>query len=397
MFVKTLSVTALNSYMKRVMDNDFILNNACVKGEISNFKHHSSGHLYFSLKDETSKINCIMFRSSAAGLQFQPENGMKVIVKGNVSVYLKDGAYQLYCNEMEQEGLGELYIKFEQLKKKLEAEGLFSPEHKKTIPPLARRIGVVTSPTGAAVRDIINVVKRRNKSVDVLICPALVQGKGASGDVARAIRELNNRGDVDVIILARGGGSIEELWCFNEEETAYAVYDSKIPVITGIGHETDFTMADFASDRRAPTPSAAAEIATFNLEDMNLKLINVKNYLSSQLKGNIEMKHARVDAMRKELELNSPKVKIANEFSNTDRLKEMMNHLMTAKATSEKERLARLNALLLAHNPLNVLNKGYAAITDCQGKVVSNVQVLQQLEEFDVTLKDGSTRVKQSL
>ncbi len=258
MYIKTLSVSSLNSYVKKMIDADFILNNLNIKGEISNFKMHSSGHLYFSLKDENSKINCIMFKTYANNLNFKPKDGESVIIKGKVSVYEKDGAYQLYCYEMKQEGIGELYLAFQDLKNKLEKQGLFELKHKRPIPRFPKRIGIITSPTGAAVRDIIHVSRRRNKSIELLLYPALVQGENASEDIIRGLDLLNKIENIDVIILARGGGSIEELWAFNNEKLANAIFNSKKPVITGVGHETDFTIADFVSDMRAPTPSAAA-------------------------------------------------------------------------------------------------------------------------------------------
>ncbi len=261
MHIKTLTVSQLNRYVKNTLDADFILNNASVKGEISNLKIHSSGHIYFSLKDGGSKINCVMFKSYAYKLKFVPENGMDIVVEGNVSVYEKEGSYQLYCKAMKREGIGDLYIAFEELKEKLKKEGLFDDAHKKEIPRFPKKVGVITSPTGAALRDIINVTKRRNKGIELLIYPALVQGIDASKTIIEGIKILNKVEDVDIIILARGGGSIEELWAFNNEELAYEIYSSKKPIITGVGHETDFTIVDFVSDRRAPTPSAAAEIA----------------------------------------------------------------------------------------------------------------------------------------
>lgn len=267
MHVKTLTVSQLNRYVKNTLDADFILNNASVKGEISNLKIHSSGHIYFSLKDEGSKINCVMFKSYAYKLNFNLENGMNIIAHGNVSVYGKEGSYQLYVKEMKREGIGDLYIAFEKLKEKLKNEGLFDESNKKEIPRFCKKIGgVITSPTGAALRDIINVTKRRNKGIELLIYPALVQGTDASKTLVDGIKTLNKVEDVDIIILARGGGSIEELWAFNNEDLAYTIYNSKKPIITGVGHETDFTIVDFVSDRRAPTPSAAAEIAAFDRE-----------------------------------------------------------------------------------------------------------------------------------
>ena len=394
MYIKTLTVSALNNYIKKVLDNDFILSNSSITGEISNFKLHSSGHIYFSLKDEYSKINCIMFRSAAKGLNFTPENGMKVVIKGRVSVYEKDAAYQLYCEEIKPEGMGELYIAFEKLKNKLQNEGLFDLDHKRPIPSYARKIGVVTSPTGAAIKDIINVTRRRNRNVDIVIYPALVQGINASADIIKGIETLNQVEDIDIIILARGGGSIEELWCFNDESLAFAVYNSKKPIITGVGHEIDYTIVDFVSDRRAPTPSAAAEIAVFNLEEFKSKILSYKNTMSSIINMNLIEKRSKLDLMKKSLNFNSPRVYVANEYNNIDKLRELINIKIKVRMEKEKERLSKANALLLAHNPLSILNKGYAIIEDSNRNVISEVGVLKQARSIKVTLKDGSTELE---
>jgi len=394
MYIKTLTVSSLNNYIKKILDNDFILSNSNITGEISNFKIHSSGHIYFSLKDEHSKINCIMFRSAAKGLKFIPENGMKVVVKGRVSVYEKDGAYQLYCDEMKPEGMGELYIAFEKLKGKLQNQGLFDEEHKKAIPSYANKIGIITSPTGAAIKDIINVTKRRNRNVELVIYPALVQGINASKDIIKGIETLNGIEDIDIIILARGGGSIEELWCFNDESLALAVYNSKKPIITGVGHEIDYTIVDFVGDRRAPTPSSAAEIAVFNLEEFRSKVVSYKNTISATINMVLMEKKSKLDLMKKNLSNNSPRIRIVNEYNNIDRLREIINIKIKGRIEKDKERLVKANALLSAHNPLNVLNKGYAIIEDKNRNVISNIAVLKEASSIKVILKDGSMEVK---
>ncbi|AKN34029.1 exodeoxyribonuclease VII large subunit [Clostridium carboxidivorans P7] len=390
MYIKTLTVSELNGYIKKLVDNDFILGNSNVKGEISNFKLHSSGHIYFSIKDEYSKINCVMFRSSARNLKFMPENGMKVVVKGRVSVYEKDGAYQIYCNDIELDGVGELYMAFEKLKSKLQSQGLFEVTHKKEIPPYARKIGVVTSPTGAAVRDIINVAKRRNDAVELLIYPALVQGINASESIIKAIEYLNRIDDIDVIILARGGGSIEELWCFNDEKLAYSIYNSKKAIITGVGHETDYTIVDFVSDRRAPTPSAAAELAVFNLEDLQSKIVSYKNTLNNLIDFILKEKSNSLELLKRNLDVNSPYSYIVNEYNNIDRLKELMNIKIKTRLEKEREKLIKANSLLTAHNPMNILNKGYAVIENEKIGVVNTIQNLKKLDKVKITLKDGS-------
>ena len=281
MYNKILSVTDINNYIKKIIDNDFILRNSHIRGELSNVKLHSSGHIYFSLKDNYTKIKGVMFKSRAMSLNFIPKDGMQVIISGNISVYDKEGVYQLYCDTMEVAGEGELYLAFNKLKAKLEDEGLFDSSRKQQIPLMPRRIGVVTSPTGAAVRDIIRVAKRRNSKVDILIYPALVQGISAAQDVATGIAALNKIEDIDLIIVARGGGSIEELWAFNEEVVARAIAASKKPIVTGVGHETDFTIADFVADYRAATPSHAAEVSTYSLDSLQEKLEDIKDDMAN--------------------------------------------------------------------------------------------------------------------
>lgn len=392
MYIKVLTVSALNNYIKKIMDNDIILNNVSVKGEISNFKFHESGHLYFSIKDESSKINAVMFRSDALSLKFQPENGMNVEIKGRVSVYQKDGSYQLYCSEIKQVGIGELYTAFIKLKERLEREGLFNTDHKKVIPSFPRRIGVITSPSGAAVRDIINVARRRNRNVNLLIYPSLVQGSGASKDLINGIKILNSIEDVDVIILARGGGSIEELWAFNDEELAYAVFNSKKPIITGVGHETDFTIVDFVSDRRAPTPSAAAELAVPSIEECNLELTNIKKHLERAYHNELVKRYNYVKMLNKTLEINNPLNYIVNAYNFIDNLKNRLNHSMAMTLNRKNESLGRVNAVLNAHNPLNVLQKGYSVIQDCDNNVVSDIARLKTLSSIKIILRDGSIK-----
>lgn len=394
MYLKTLTVSDINNYIKKVVDNDFILNNAAISGEISNFKLHSSGHMYFSLKDEHSKINCVMFKGSTRTLKFVPDNWIKVIAKGRISVYEKDGSYQLYCNSIEPEGLGELYIAFEKLKKKLELEGLFNVEHKKTIPKFAEKIGVITSPTGAAIRDIINVSKRRNNNCQIIIYPSLVQGLGASEDVIRGINTFNKMDDLDTIIIARGGGSIEELWAFNDENLARAIYNSKIPIITGVGHEVDYTIADFVSDRRAPTPSAAAEIAVFNKEEILNSVANYKSTLNYRMMQLLKDRYNNIENLKRNLEMNSPERIIVNEYHKLDKLKEALNYSIKTSLDLKKQKLSKSSALLSAHNPLNILSKGFAIIESMDGSVASSLNKLQSLPEVNIILKDGKGKFK---
>jgi exodeoxyribonuclease VII large subunit len=392
MYIKTLSVSALNSYVKKMIDADFILNNLNIKGEISNFKMHSSGHLYFSLKDENSKINCIMFKTYANNLKFKPKDGESVVIKGKVSVYEKDGAHQLYCYEMKQEGIGELYIAFQDLKNKLEKQGLFDLSHKRPIPRFPKRIGIVTSPTGAAVSDIINVSMRRNKSIELLLYPALVQGENASEDIIRGLELLNKAEDIDVIILARGGGSIEELWAFNNENLANAIFNSKKPIITGVGHETDFTIADFVSDMRAPTPSAAAELAVPGLNELKLKLESYKDYFSSSLDNTIRRSSNRIDMLKKTLDMHSPMNYIINQYNYIDNFQNRFTLKLRSKLDIKREELSRLNAVIDAHNPLKVLKKGYAVIEDLHGNIISSKANLKENRQVLITVKDGKIK-----
>lgn len=394
MYIKVLTVSSLNNYIKKSMDNDFILNNIYLKGEISNFKRHESGHLYFSLKDEFSKINAIMFRNDANSLKFNPENGMNVEVKGRVAVYVKDGSYALYCNEIKEIGLGDLYVAYNALKSKLEKQGLFAAEYKARIPQYPKKIGVITSPSGAAIRDIINVTKRRNKNMELVIYPSLVQGEGASKNLIKGIEYFNDRKDIDVIILARGGGSIEELWAFNDEELAYAIFKSAKPIITGVGHETDFTIADFVSDKRAATPSAAAEIAVPSFEEIIYKISNLEDNLNKMIYNDIVRRQNKVDFLMKSLQVNSPLNYVINAYNSIENLKNRLVYNINTKVNGDKEVLGKLYAVLEAHNPLAVLNKGYAVIQDKENNVISDIDILAQSNEINVILKNGSIKGK---
>lgn len=391
MFTKVLTVSALNDYVKKVIDNDFILNNANIKGEISNFKIHSSGHIYFSLKDEKSKINCVMFRSSAEKLSFMPDNGMKIIARGRVSVYEKEGAYQLYCSELKPDGMGELYLAFNKLKEKLDKEGLFDIQHKKEIARYNKNIGVVTSPTGAAVRDIINVTKRRNKGVNIYIYHSQVQGINAPAEIIKGIEYFNSRSDIDLIILARGGGSLEELWAFNDEDLAHAVYNSVKPIITGVGHEIDYTIADFVSDRRAPTPSAAAELAVFNAQESINEVLAKRNNIYFYITSYLTDLKKSVQMYRKSMINNSPVYYINNQYMTLDRIKEKLDTMINIKISKEKEKLSKYNAVITAHNPLNVLNKGYSIIFNDNNEIIRSIYTLNELQKIKIRLKDGES------
>ncbi len=388
MKIKTLTVSEVNNYLKRIIDNDFILNNLSVKGEISNLKYHSSGHIYFSLKDEGGKINCVMFRSKAIMLKLTLEEGMGVVIGGRASIYSQNGSVQLYCDTIEQEGRGELYIKFERLKEKLSKEGYFDEELKKEIPKLPSRVGIVTSPTGAAIRDIINVSRRRNSLVDLVLYPAKVQGIGAYMEVIQGIKYFNRTKSVDVIIIGRGGGSIEELWNFNEEELAKAIFKSKIPIISAVGHEVDFTISDFVSDVRAATPSQGAEIAVPLQSDIKDTIEYMNNRMGSIIANKLQLEKNKVDSLSRILKLNSPMSRIVNNYMIIEKLKERLNSNIVNKINIEKEKLSGLNNLLMAQNPCNLLNKGYAIIEDESG-VINTVKRMSEEKEINVFLADG--------
>ena len=392
MNIKTLTVSELTNYIKRVMDNDFILRNLSVKGEISNLKFHSSGHIYFSLKDDNGKVNCVMFRSRAMLLDIELEEGMEVVIKGRASIYPATGSFQLYCDEIQKEGQGELFVKFERLKAKLSAQGYFDEKHKKALPKYPRRIGIVTSPTGAAIRDIINVSTRRSSYVDIVLYPAKVQGKDAYKEVIDGIKYFNKKKSVDIIIIGRGGGSIEELWNFNEEELALEIYNSNIPIISAVGHEIDFTISDFVSDVRAATPSQGAELAVPLGEDMKFKLDDIKEELSYSMERKLKESLSELKSMEKILKIHSPMSKIVNSYLEIDKLKERINIAVISKIKSEKQKIESFNNLLLAHNPISVLSKGYAIIEDEENNIINSKEMLKNKKILNICLKDGNAK-----
>lgn len=393
MNIKTLTVTEVSNYIKRVIDNDFILGNLSVKGEISNLKFHSSGHIYFSLKDESSKINCVMFKSKAMYLDVDLEEGMQIVVKGKASIYPATGSMQIYCEEINKEGIGDLFIKFEKLKKKLESKGYFENYNKKEIPRYPRRIGVVTSPTGAAIRDIINVIKRRNGMVDIVLYPAKVQGIGAYKEIIEGIQYFNEKNNVDLLIVGRGGGSIEELWNFNEEALAEAVYNSNLPIISAVGHEVDFTICDFVSDVRAATPSQGAEIAVPLENDIKQEIERISLYLDDIIYNKIKNCKNEIISMERILKIHSPLSKIENCYLEVDKLKDRLDFALKTKLNTEKQRLESLNSLLIAHNPVNVLSRGYAIIEDDDTLIKSKEQ-LKEEKKLKITFKDGKIEGK---
>ncbi|MDT7929980.1 exodeoxyribonuclease VII large subunit [Clostridium perfringens] len=393
MKLKTLSVGEVNNYVKKLVENDFILKNLNVKGEISNLKFHSSGHIYFSLKDENSKVNCIMFKNNAVNLDFRLEEGMKVEIKARLGVYHKEGTYQLYCENIKKEGIGELFEEFHKLKKELSEEGIFDEKYKRALPKFPKRIGIITARTGAAVRDIINVIQRRNKSLDIILYPAKVQGENAADSIIEGIRYFNNEKSVDVIILGRGGGSIEELWAFNNRDLAYEIFNSRIPTVSAVGHEVDFTISDFVSDMRAPTPSAAGELVSPSLQEMINDLLNKKEFLHRAIDRRFLNSKRDVDLLHKGLKVNNPKHIIEKRIKEVNSLEEKLNFLGKRKIDKAKDELIALNSILQTLNPLNTLGRGYSVIMDKEDKVINEVSELKKNDMVKVIMKDGSVNI----
>lgn len=388
-YARCLTVSELNLYLKEALEGDPFLNNLWVKGEISNFKIATSGHIYFTLKDEEACIKCVMFRSSAQKLLFRLANGMEVIVRGYVSIYLKDGQYQLYVQEVHTLGLGDLHLAFEQLKAKLEKEGLFDAKRKRTIPILPSKIGIVTSLTGAVLHDIISIAKRRFPGMEFIISPTSVQGAEAPQEIAAALARLNKYTDVDVIIVARGGGSLEELWAFNSELVARAIYESKIPVISAVGHETDFTIADFVADCRAPTPSAAAEMAVPSLLEIQSKLNELKNTLEQSVLNIIRTYRLKVEYLANNKIFKEPSI-ILNQYrqqlDNVER-----DFLRAVKSLMEKKhsQLDTLENKLKALSPLSILKRGYAVCRTKDGKIITDAADLKIGSIIEIKFNKG--------
>ena len=393
MKLKTLSVGEVNNYVKKLVENDFILKNLNVKGEISNLKFHSSGHIYFSLKDENSKVNCIMFKNNAVNLDFRLEEGMKVEIKARLGVYHKEGTYQLYCENIKKAGIGELFEEFHKLKKELSEEGIFDEKYKRALPKFPKRVGIITARTGAAVRDIINVIQRRNKSLDIILYPAKVQGENAADSIIEGIRYFNNEKSVDVIILGRGGGSIEELWAFNNRDLAYEIFNSRIPTVSAVGHEVDFTISDFVSDMRAPTPSAAGELVSPSLKEMINDLVNKKEFLHRAIDRKFLNAKKDVDLLHKGLKGNNPKHIIEKRIKEVNSLEEKLNFLGKRKIDKAKDELIALNSILQTLNPLNTLGRGYSVIMDKKDKVINEVSELKKNDMVKVIMKDGSVNI----
>ena len=406
-----LTVSQLTKYIKYKLDNDVNLREVYLKGEISNFKAHTRGHFYFTIKDEGSRINAVMFASSASKVKFTPEDGMKILVSGRISVYEATGGYQIYVNEMMEDGVGNLYVAFEQLKKKLASEGLFDERRKKPIPKIPEKVGVITAPTGAAIRDIISTINRRFPLTEVILFPSLVQGEGAKEDIVRQINRAKDY-NLDVLIVGRGGGSIEDLWAFNEEIVARAIYECPIPVISAVGHEIDFTIADFVADLRAPTPTGAAEIAVPNKSDVINYLNQINLRCQKNIKTIIELKKKRLDSIKSHYILNNPldlysaKIQkldyltenlIKNYKNIIDKKKIKLNNIKTRPLFSNplvildktKQKYTLLLGKLDALSPLKTLERGYGIIK-INEKAITSIKDLKKDDLINIELKDGS-------
>ncbi|MFJ7936952.1 exodeoxyribonuclease VII large subunit [Peribacillus sp. NPDC096622] len=430
-----LSVSALTKYIKRKFDADPHLQNVYIKGEISNFKQHTSGHMYFTLKDEKARLLSVMFAANNKGMKFLPENGMKVLVKGDISLYEAGGQYQLYVKSMAPDGVGDLYLAYEQLKKKLEAAGLFLADHKKAIPQYPKSVGVITSPTGAALRDILTTIKRRYPIARVIVYPALVQGNNAAKSIAKAISMANARAESDVLIVGRGGGSIEELWAFNEEIVAESIYDSDIPVISAVGHETDFTIADFVADMRAPTPTGAAELAVPHLNEILERLMNRKNRLTRSIQESVNFERTRLTRMersyafryphkmyeqkleqldktmdrlgrtstryfmKKRDELNQltdilkkqhPEQAVKNAKDELQQHAKVLRRAMEAIYRQKSQQFVHITATLSALSPLKIMERGYGLVFAEDETLVKSTQQVSKGDKIAVSIKDGT-------
>ena len=404
-----ITVTQLTRYIKYKIDNDQNLMKICLKGEISNFKNHTRGHLYFTIKDENTRINAIMFASSASKLKMTPQDGMKVLVTGRVSVYEATGSYQIYVDTMEEDGLGNLYIEFEKLKKKLEAEGLFDPKHKKPIPKIPNRIGIITAPTGAAIKDILSTIKRRWPICETILFPSLVQGNEAAADIVRNI-ELSKNYDLDVLIVGRGGGSIEDLWCFNEEIVARSIYNLDTPVISAVGHEIDFTISDFVADLRAPTPTGAAEMAVPNITDVLQRIKQLEIRSTNVINNQVKLNRQRLNKLLESYILKSPKAMYEVKEQNFDHLYERLinsykrtieynnnrlillnnnlNNSILNKLNNEKNRYLNTINKLEVLNPLLTIKRGYS-ITKINNKVITSKKDVKSKDKIDIEVTDG--------
>ncbi len=382
------TVRQVNSYIKNMFTQDFMLNRIYVKGEVSNCKYHTSGHIYFSLKDESGTIACVMFAGSRSGLSFRMQEGQQVIVLGSVSVYERDGKYQLYAREIVLDGAGLLYEKFEALKRELAEMGMFAQEYKQPIPRYARTVGIVTAPTGAAVRDIINISSRRNPYVQLILYPAQVQGEGAAESIVKGIRALEEK-QVDVIIVGRGGGSIEDLWAFNEETVARAIFECRVPVISAVGHETDTTIADYVADLRAPTPSAAAELAVYEYREVKENIYSCADTMRRLLLNRVSGERAKAERYALRLKLAHPRQKLNEKRQYAAELETVLRGRMSTALTREKHRLALCVEKMKGLSPLEKLSRGYSYIQNAQGKNVRSISQAEKGSVLTVYVTDG--------
>ncbi|MBR5590030.1 MAG: exodeoxyribonuclease VII large subunit [Anaerotignum sp.] len=386
---KVFSVGQINRYIKNLLENDFILNSLLVQGEISNFKAHSSGHWYFTLKDAQGAISCVIFRQDAANIPFEPENGMQVILAGHISLYEKTGQYQFYGEFLQPVGMGALQIAFEQMKEKLAAEGLFDADFKRELPEHVETIAVITSPTGAAVRDIIQIAKRRDPRVKIAVFPTLVQGEFAAEDIVKSLKLVNDWGKADIIILGRGGGSMEDLWAFNEEIVARAIFASEVPVISAVGHETDFTIADFVSDMRAPTPSAAAELATVQLERIQADVEELTVRLTRDVQAVLTTSQRRLDFLKERPVLKRPLERIQRTQMYLEEKERLLLRETLRKLEKNHMELAAAGARLEAVSPFSIMKRGYAMAMNEKGKPLTSVAAVEVGKTMQVRMKDG--------
>ena len=382
------TVSQVNSYIKNMFAQDYMLNSVLVKGEVSNCKYHSSGHIYFTLKDASGVIACVMFASSRTGLKFRMEEGMQVIVGGSIAVFERDGKYQLYAKKITADGEGDLYLKFEQLKKELSEQGMFDPCYKQPIPQFVRKLGVVTAPTGAAVQDIINISKRRNPYIQIILYPAIVQGELAADSIVAGIHALEKEG-VDVMIVGRGGGSIEDLWAFNEEKVAKAVFDCSIPIISAVGHETDTTIIDFVSDLRAPTPSAAAELAVFELAALDERFNDAYNRLVREMDLVIKRERRKVENGISRLNAVSPQSKIREKRTYLIKLEDNLSSGMEKVLRNRRHRLDIFIEKMNGLSPINKMSTGFAYVSDGSGKMVKDVKSVNKGDKLNLRLVNG--------
>jgi len=387
------TVGQLNAYIKNMFTQDYLLQSVLVKGEVSNCKYHTSGHLYFTLKDPKGTINCVMFAGNRKGLSFRMQDGQQVVVGGAVDVYERDGKYQLYAKQIVLDGAGQLYERFEQLKRELEEMGMFAKEYKRPIPKYAKTIGVVTARTGAAVRDVIQIAKRRNPYVRIFLYPAIVQGEEAVPSIVNGIHALEQLG-VDVMIVGRGGGSIEDLWAFNEREVAEAVFQCSVPIISAVGHETDTTIIDFVSDLRAPTPSAAAELAVWDVREFQQKLSGLEMQLNGNVNRLLSLKRERLLRMEKQLKLMSPAAKIRGYRQYQAQLRERLGAGMNGILALKRHALELYVEKMKGLSPLEKLSSGYSYVENAEGKNIRSVEQVQEGENLRVRFQDGSVNVK---